>query len=57
MDFVDIHTLISDLYVNPAVFGFKNSISPYLDDCPGEFCSGMTNKYVWWDKTHFTTGK
>ncbi|KAI8883760.1 carbohydrate esterase family 16 protein [Backusella circina FSU 941] len=55
MDFVDIHTLIADLFVNPTVFGYKNSISPYLDDCSEEFCSGMTNKYVWWDKTHFTT--
>ncbi|KAI8967895.1 GDSL-like Lipase/Acylhydrolase-domain-containing protein [Mycotypha africana] len=56
MDYVDIHTLINDIVINPSIFGFKNSNSSYLDDCYSRSeCSSNENGYIWWDRTHFTS--
>lgn len=57
MDYVDIYALLRDIYVDPSLFYFKNSELPYLDQCPDDSCSIEADDYVWWDKTHFTTGK
>lgn len=57
MDFVDIHSLISDISVDPTVFGFANPNASYLDTCyENKQCKLKESDYIWWDETHFTTG-
>jgi phospholipase/lecithinase/hemolysin len=58
MDYVDTHSLINDIVVDPKIFNFKNPVSSYLDECFNEdSCKNNAKDYIWWDKTHFTTGK
>ncbi|KAL7314423.1 hypothetical protein PS15m_005994 [Mucor circinelloides] len=56
MDYVDIHSLVSDIAVDPTVFGFQNPNASYLDTCyENTQCKLKETDYIWWDKTHFTT--
>ncbi|GAN03761.1 GDSL family lipase [Mucor ambiguus] len=56
MDYVDIHSLVSDMSVDPTVFGFQNPNASYLDTCyDNAQCKLKESDYIWWDKTHFTT--
>ncbi|CAO0799723.1 unnamed protein product [Mucor circinelloides] len=56
MDYVDIHSLVSDIAVDPTVFGFQNPNASYLDTCyDNTQCKLKETDYIWWDKTHFTT--
>ncbi|KAI8048264.1 hypothetical protein BDF21DRAFT_392998 [Thamnidium elegans] len=56
MDYLDIHSLLNDIVIDPTTFGFKNSSAPYLDSCDNRpECKGQVKDYIWWDKTHFTT--
>jgi phospholipase/lecithinase/hemolysin len=57
MDYVDIHSLINDIIVDPIIFNFKKPIESYLNECKNEPCKNNVKDYIWWDKTHFTTGK
>lgn len=56
MDYVDIHSLINDINVDPTIFKFKETSAAYLDACYNQD-SCNAKDYLWWDKTHFTTGK
>ncbi|KAI8061515.1 uncharacterized protein B0P05DRAFT_557359 [Gilbertella persicaria] len=57
MDYVDIHSLINDIIVDPSVFNFKEPLEPYLDTCYGKpDCTFNSVDYIWWDQTHFTSG-
>lgn len=52
MDYVDIHSLINDVVVDPIIFNFKNPNGSFLDEDKND-----AKDYIWWDRTHFTTGK
>lgn len=56
MDYVDIHSMINDIVVDPKIFNFKNPVSSYLDQQENDD-NNAAKDYIWWDKTHFTTGK
>jgi phospholipase/lecithinase/hemolysin len=57
MDYVDINSLINDIIVDPTIFNFKNPTTSYLDDdCFNNKGGCNAKNYIWWDKTHFTTG-
>ncbi|KAI7890509.1 GDSL-like Lipase/Acylhydrolase-domain-containing protein [Mucor mucedo] len=53
MDYVDIHSLVNDINVDPVFFNFTSVSNAYLDECDGDSCK--PKDYLWWDKTHFTT--
>lgn len=55
MDYVDIHSLVEDMIVDPTIFQFKNSRDAFLDTCDDK-CKLDENDYIWWDRTHFTSG-
>lgn len=56
MDYFDIHSLLSDIAIDPTVFGFKNANDSFLDECENQTkCKTKVQDFVWWDKTHFTT--
>ncbi|KAI8986435.1 GDSL-like Lipase/Acylhydrolase-domain-containing protein [Pilobolus umbonatus] len=56
MDYIDVHGLISDMVVDPVVFGYKDSNASYVDTCYEQSsCVNTEDDYVWWDHTHFTT--
>lgn len=57
MDYVDLHSLINDIVVDPTVFNFQKPTVSYLDDCfQQKECKHTEKDYIWWDKTHFTSG-
>ncbi|KAI8638497.1 hypothetical protein BD408DRAFT_422907 [Parasitella parasitica] len=56
MDYVDVHSLLRDIAIDPAVFGFENPNASYLDTCyENTQCVLKEDDYIWWDETHFTT--
>ncbi|CEP19118.1 hypothetical protein [Parasitella parasitica] len=56
MDYVDVQSLVRDMAVDPAVFGFGNSNDSFLDTCYEDAqCELKEDDYIWWDETHFTT--
>jgi phospholipase/lecithinase/hemolysin len=58
MDLVDIHSLVNDIVVDPFIFNYKYATTSIITDCvqSGEPCSS-SDEYIWWDDTHFSTGK
>lgn len=56
MDYVDIYSLINDINVDPTIFNFTSVSTAYLDECLDQD-SCKPKDFLWWDKTHFTTGK
>ncbi|KAG1148282.1 hypothetical protein G6F38_003621 [Rhizopus arrhizus] len=56
MDLVDIHSLVSDIVVDPFIFNYKYATTSIITDCvkSGEPCSS-SDEYIWWDDTHFST--
>ncbi|KAI8390348.1 hypothetical protein BD560DRAFT_380697 [Blakeslea trispora] len=56
MDYVDIHSLMTDIVADPTIFRLKEPQQPYLDPCSGNNCESKAQDYLWRDKTHFTLG-
>lgn len=55
MDYVDIHSLINHIVIDPGIFNFKKPVESFLDECSDEKCKNNGKHYVWWDRTHLTT--
>jgi phospholipase/lecithinase/hemolysin len=55
--FVDINTIFVPLVLNPAFFGFSNSMDPALTLIPPNYVNVKTNpnSFVFWDGFHPTT--
>lgn len=54
LDLVDVYGLLNDVAADPENFGFKDAETAYLDSPPR---SSQADNYVWWDRTHLTSGK
>lgn len=54
LDLVDVYDLLNDIAADPENFGFKDAETAYLDS---PLRSSKADDYVWWDRTHLTSGK